>query len=169
MGSPYIGEIRIFGGNFAPYSWALCNGQVIAISENAALFQLIGTTYGGNGVSTFNLPDLRGRLPVHFGADANGNRYSMGQIAGTEDVTLTSQQIPQHNHIVVGSSNGGSSTAAGNTYGSGSALFSSANPSVQMSPSTVAMTGNSLPHDNFMPYLCVNFIIALVGIFPTQS
>ncbi len=170
MSSPYIGEIRMFGGNFAPVNWAICNGQVLAISQNSALFNLIGTTYGGDGVQTFQIPDLRGRLPIHFGTESEV-AISMSWVSSrvTESVTLTSQQIPQHNHMVVGSSNGGSPGPSGNTYGSGQALFSSSAPSVQMSPLTVANAGNSEPHDNLMPYLCVNFIIALFGIFPSQS
>lgn len=170
MGSPYVGEIRMFGGNFAPRDWALCNGQLIAISQNTTLFTLIGTTYGGDGVQTFQLPDLRGRLPIHFGTNpSGGGQYVLGQPGGVEEVTLTSQQIPQHNHAVAGSTNGGSTSPSGNTYGSGQALFSSSAPSIQMSPSTVANSGSSQPHSNFMPYLCVNFIISLFGIFPSQN
>lgn len=168
MGSPYIGEIRIFAGNFQPLGWAFCAGQLISISQNPALFQLLGTTYGGDGQQTFQLPDLRGRVPVHAGTSA-GVTYVIGQVAGSESVTLLTQQIPQHNHTVAGSSSGNSPNTTGNTYGNGDKLFSTANPTVQMSPSTVANAGGSQPHNNLMPFVCINFIIALEGIFPTQN
>jgi microcystin-dependent protein len=169
MSDAYTGEIRMFGGNFAPAGWDFCEGQLLPISEYSALFNLIGTTYGGDGVNTFALPDLRGRLPVHMGFDANGNGYVMAQSGGTENVTLTSAQIPQHAHIVQGSPVGGSSNPSGDTFGGGQAVFSSSSPSVKISPSTVAQTGGSQPHTNLMPYLCVSFIIQLIGIYPSQT
>lgn len=169
MSDQYIGEIRMFGGSFAPSGWNFCDGSVLAISTNQALYSLIGTTYGGDGMTTFALPDLRGRIPVHLGTDPNGNSYFQGQSSGTETVTLTSQQMPQHSHAPQGSSNGGSSNPSGNTYGGGQALFSSAAPSITMSASTVGNAGGSQPHENMMPYLCLNFIIALEGIFPSAN
>lgn len=170
MPTPYVGEIRLFGGNFAPADWAFCDGSLQSIASNGALFNLIGTTYGGDGINTFALPDLRGRIPLHQGQGADGINYILGQIAGSESVTLTSQQIPSHSHAPMGASTGGQTTPVGNTYGGGGdALFSTATPSVQLLPSTVTQTGGSLPHDNLMPYQCVTYIIALYGIFPSQN
>jgi len=165
----FIGEIRMFGGSFAPVGWNFCDGSLIAIDQNSALYSLLGTTYGGDGTTNFALPDLRGRIPVHQGTDVNGNTYVLGERAGTESVTLISQQMPQHSHAPQGSSNGGSSNPSGNTYGGGQALFSSSAPSITMSPATVGTAGGSQPHSNIMPYQCVNFIIALNGIFPSAS
>ncbi len=169
MSDQYIGEIRMFGGNFAPQGWNFCDGSLQSISENETLFNVLGTTYGGDGVTTFGLPDLRGRIPIHLGTDANGISYILGQFAGTENVTLISQQMPQHSHPPLGSSTGGSASPSGNTYGSGETLYSSAAPSVALSSSTVANAGSSQPHSNLMPYLCLNFIIALYGIYPSAS
>ena len=172
MTSPYIGEIRMFGGNFAPLGWALCQGQLMAISENDALFNLIGTTYGGDGQQTFALPTLQSRLPVHVGSG-----YVLGQTGGEESVTLTTSQIALHNHLVQTSSAGSSNNPAGNILanegGTGSSqvsLYSStANSPQTISPNTVAAAGGSQPHDNMVPFVVINFIIALQGIYPTQS
>ena len=169
MPTPYIGEIRLFGGTFAPYEWAFCDGSLLSISSNPALYQLIGTTYGGDGVNTFALPDLRGRIPVHQGTGADGITYVIGQRAGTESVTLILGQLPTHSHAPIGASTGGQSTPIGNTYGAGQDLFSTATPTTQLLPTTVSNTGGSQPHDNLMPFQCVTHIIALYGIFPSQN
>ena len=170
MSNPYIGEIRMFGGNFAPVGWALCQGQLMAISENDALFNLIGTTYGGDGQNTFGLPDLQGRLPLH-----QGSGFVIGQAAGVESVTLTTTQIPQHGHGMLGSNDQGSSNAPGNAVlGSTPAAaqafpYGTDSPLAAIDPSSIQPSGGSQPHDNFQPYLCINFIIALYGVYPTQN
>jgi microcystin-dependent protein len=171
MGSPYIGEIRMFAGNFAPSGWAFCEGQTIAISENETLFNLIGTTYGGDGQETFNLPDLRGRIPIHMGTNA-GSTHIIGELAGVETVTLTPNQIPAHTHPVQASSSvGDQATALNNVLAQtqGISIYSPIPPAGTMAPNIVTLTGGNQPHDNFMPYLCVNFIISLFGIFPSPT
>jgi microcystin-dependent protein len=168
MGEPYIGEIRIFAGNFAPAGWMFCEGQLLPISENDALFTLIGTTYGGDGQETFALPDLRGRIPIHF-----GNGKVLAEAAGAEEITLTVQQIPSHNHaLLCNSAVGAQSSPSGNFYASsGTQLY--ADPPVAapigMKATLVGGTGGSQPHTNFAPYLCVNFILSLFGRFPSQT
>ena len=169
MGNPYIGELRIFAGNFAPRDWAFCDGRTLSISQYDTLFALLGTTYGGDGVTTFQLPDLRGRVPIHVGTDPSGITYSLGQLAGTESVTLLQSQLPQHGHIVMRASTGGSADPTSNTYGSGQQLFSSTAPSVGMSSNMIQPSGGSTPHENRMPYQCINYIIALYGIFPSRN
>jgi microcystin-dependent protein len=169
MGNPYIGELRLFAGNFAPRDWAFCDGRILSISQFDALFNLLGTTYGGNGTTTFQLPDLRGRIPIHAGTDPSGIQYVLGQSAGTESVTLLQSQLPQHSHIVMGASTGGSANPTGNTYGSGQLLFSSSTPSVAMNPNMVLPVGGSQPHENRMPFQCINYIIALYGAFPSRN
>ena len=168
MSQPYIGEIRMFAGNFAPAGWMFCEGQLMPISENDALFTLIGTTYGGDGQETFALPDLRGRVPLHQQISV----FVLGEIGGVEEVTLTAQQIPVHNHALLASTNIASNANPGNNVlgQSGSVmLYRAGAPASAMSPSAVGLTGGSQPHTNFQPYLCVNFIISLFGIFPTQN
>ena len=168
MGEPYVGEIRIFAGNFAPAGWMFCEGQLLPISENEILFQLIGTTYGGDGESTFALPDLRGRIPIHF-----GNGKILAETGGAEEITLTIQQIPIHNHALLCTSAVGSqSSPAGNFYAaSGTQLY--ADPPVAapiaMKATLVGPTGGSQPHTNFAPYLCVNFILSLFGFYPRET
>jgi microcystin-dependent protein len=166
MSSPFIGEIRMFGGNFAPAGWAFCNGALIPISENDALFNLIGTTYGGDGQSTFALPDLQSRLPVHVGPG-----YALGQSGGVETVTLTTAQIPAHSHVPLSVSGNGDQATPQNGVWAGAATshYSSSAPSLAMSPSAVNNDGGSQPHDNMMPYLTINFILSLFGIFPSQT
>jgi microcystin-dependent protein len=167
MAQPYVGEIRMFAGNFAPAGWNFCDGTPLPISEFETLFNLIGTTYGGDGQSTFAVPDLRGRLPIHF-----GNSFTLAQTGGVENVTLTVQQIPAHNHIVVASTN-----IATQQSPSGNVLAQStlAQMYIQdiadqvLSANSITNTGGSQSHDNFQPYLCVNFIISLFGIFPSQT
>ena len=167
MSNNYLGEIRMFGGNFAPVGWALCQGQLLAISENEALFNLIGTTYGGDGQSTFALPDLRGRLPVEVGTG-----FALAQSGGAETVTLTSSQMPTHSHFPHASTNPGD---AGSPNGavwattSGPAAYATTGALAQMDAAAVGAAGGSQPHDNMPPFLCVNFIIALEGLFPSQT
>jgi microcystin-dependent protein len=172
MGSPYIGELRLFGGTFAPAGWALCNGSLMSISDNPALYQLIGTTYGGDGVNTFALPNLQGRFPIHQGQGTGLQNYVQGQLGGSENVTLTAQQLPVHSHIAVGSS--GSSTPPANaTWGGSGAAQNSFGPGTSangiMNPASIGLSGVGGPHDNVTPYLAITFIISLQGIFPTQS
>jgi microcystin-dependent protein len=156
----------MFAGTFAPLDWAFCNGQIIAINENQALFTLIGTTYGGDGVNTFALPNLQSRIPVHQGAG-----FVMAQVAGQENVTLTAQQIPAHNHPAKASSaTGNQASPTGHIWAQSSLnQYSNAAPSVTMSTAAVGNSPGALPHDNMMPYLVVNFIIALFGIYPSQN
>jgi len=172
MSQPFIGEIRMFGGNFAPAGWALCDGQALAISENEALFALIGTTYGGDGLSTFNLPDLRGRGPVHQGTLNGGSTYTLGEMAGVESVTLAVNQIPAHTHSAQGNSVGASSPSpAGGVWAAGAVVAAApgASANTTMNPNAVGQAGGSQPHDNMVPFLVINFIIALFGIFPPQN
>jgi microcystin-dependent protein len=172
-GAPYLGEIRMFAGNFAPRGWATCDGQTLAISQNSALFQLIGTTYGGDGQITFNLPDLQSRVPVHQGQGLGLSKYNMGATGGTEDVTLTVQQIPQHTHpatgIEVGTTDSPATAFPSSDPAGNVAQYSSKVANAQMAPTAIAPTGGSQPHNNIQPVLAVSFIIALEGIFPTQN
>ena len=161
----------MFGGNFAPAGWMLCQGQSLPISENEVLFQLIGTTYGGDGQETFNLPDLQGRTPVHQGTLA-GVTYQIGEKGGAETVTLTTSLIPSHTHPLQG--NNGPATQAGpqgNVMAEQIALseYQSVNAAAAMAPQSIGSIGGSQPHDNMQPYLCINYIISLFGIFPTQN
>ena len=167
MAQPYVGEIRMFAGNFAPAGWMFCEGQLLPISENETLFQLIGTTYGGDGQSTFALPDMRGRLPIH-----QGNGLILAETGGAETATLTVQQIPAHAHQFLGSTSvANDANPNGNAAAQASAFFPYLNapPTVPMAPQAVASTGGSQPHNNFQPYLCVDFIISLFGIFPSPT
>lgn len=157
----------MFAGNFAPVGWMFCEGQLLDISENETLFNLIGTTYGGDGQSTFALPDLRGRLPIH-----QGNGFILAETGGAEEITLTVNQIPAHSHPMLASANAGDQSAPGNQIlarTTGADLYSSDAPHVNMSPQAVASIGGSQPHTNFQPYLCVDFIISLHGIFPSPT
>jgi microcystin-dependent protein len=166
MAQPYVGEIRIFAGNFAPAGWMFCEGQLLPISENETLFQLIGTTYGGDGQSTFALPDLRGRLPLH-----QGNGFTLAETGGAEEITLTVQQIPAHTHPMLATIDiPTQSSPQNNLVGQAAAkIYRAGNPSVTLNPSAVSAVGGSQPHNNFQPYLCVDFIISLFGIFPSQT
>ena len=167
MAQPYVGEIRMFAGNFAPAGWMFCEGQLLPISENETLFQLIGTTYGGDGQSTFGLPDLRGRLPMH-----QGNGFILAETGGVEEVTLTTSQIPSHTHPLLCNSTAATDVSpAGAVYGEQLAVsaFQSASPAVGMAPQAIGPTGGSQPHTNMQPYLCVDFIISLFGIFPSPT
>ena len=168
MAQPYVGEIRMFAGNFAPAGWMFCEGQLLPISENETLFQLIGTTYGGDGQSTFALPDLRGRIPIH-----QGNGFILAETGGAEEITLTVSQIPAHSHPMLASNNSGTSPNAQNNIicSSPSILLyiEGQSPDTNLSPQVVSAVGGSQPHTNFQPYLCVDFIISLFGIFPSPT
>ncbi|NMQ19917.1 phage tail protein [Candidatus Competibacter phosphatis] len=167
MAQPYVGEIRMFAGNFAPAGWMFCEGQHLSISENETLFNLIGTTYGGNGQDTFALPDLRGRLPLHM-----GNGFILAETGGVEEVTLTVSQIPAHSHSLLASTSAGTNTSPVINVLAESVVI---NPYIEdqansnMNPDAVSAVGGSQPHTNFQPYLCINFIISLFGIFPSPT
>jgi microcystin-dependent protein len=171
MSDPFIGEIRMFGGTFAPSGWAFCFGQLMPISENDALFALIGTTYGGDGQETFALPDLQGRVPIHQGQGPGLTNRDIGEKAGSESVILPASQMPFHSHGTLAMS------AAGNQAGPGGGVWaaSSLNPyaasaaDTNMNSSSIGLTGGNQPHQNMMPYLAITFIISLFGIFPSQS
>lgn len=173
MAQPYVGEIRMFAGNFAPNGWMFCEGQTMPIAENEVLFQLIGTTYGGDGEETFNLPNLASRVPIHMGTGPDGTTYQIGEMAGTEQETLSVQQIPNHSHPLTCSTSttGLESTPSGNVL----AQSTSANMYIQDSPdgslaaNAVQPAGGSQPHENTQPFLVINFIISLFGIFPSQT
>jgi microcystin-dependent protein len=167
MAQPYVGEIRMFAGNFAPAGWMFCEGQSLPISEYETLFNLIGTTYGGDGQTTFDLPDLRGRLPIHF-----GNGFTLAENGGVEDVTVTVPQIPAHSHpLLVSANTATGNTPTGNLTGQVGAtqIYRDVAPAAPMSNLSMTSTGGSQPHSNFQPYLCVDFIISLFGIFPSQT
>jgi microcystin-dependent protein len=167
MAQPYVGEIRMFAGNFAPAGWMFCEGQLLPISEYETLFNLIGTTYGGDGQSTFALPDLRGRIPLH-----QGNGFTLAEQGGAEEITLILGQIPTHTHPAVASTDpAGQSNPANQVLGNsqGAQPYIEDVPQGNMSPQSVGSTGGSQPHTNFQPYLCVDFIISLFGIFPSPT
>jgi microcystin-dependent protein len=166
LSQPYVGQITLFAGNFAPYGYATCDGQTLSISANEVLYNLIGTTYGGDGQSTFNLPDLRGRIPLH-----QGNSYGVGQLGGTETVTLTPAQLPAHNHVPAASTTPGNSpTPLGNCWAESAIdAYSSASPSVAMSVPAIGLTGGNGPHENRMPHLAILFVISLFGVYPSQG
>jgi len=168
----FVGEIRLFAGNYPPAGWAFCDGQLLAISENDTLFTVIGTTYGGDGQATFAVPDLRGRVPIHQGTAPDGNSYTIGEALGVEEVTLTAQQTPTHTHSLLATT-----TVSTQTSPAGALLAqsSSANIYVQdagafaLAPTSVTPIGGSQPHTNMQPYLGLNFIIALFGIVPSAT
>ena len=169
MGQPYVGEIRMFGGNFAPAGWMFCEGQLLPISENETLFNLIGTTYGGDGQSTFGLPDLRGRIPIH-----QGNGFTLAETGGAEEVTIAVNTMPSHTHALLGSTNLANSNSPTNqvaalTQAATITAYGTDTPLVALLPASVGSVGGSQPHTNFQPYLCVDFIISLFGIFPSQT
>jgi microcystin-dependent protein len=173
MSSPFVGEIRMFGGNFAPVGWAFCAGQLMAIAEYDVLFNLLGTTYGGDGQETFGLPDLQGRVPVHQGQGPGiTQNYVIGEQYGVENVTLTANQMPVHNHGLVASTNAGATTSAVNNILSAdpsNQLYTQDVGSVAMAASNVSAIGGSQPHDNMQPYIAINYIISLFGIFPSPT
>jgi microcystin-dependent protein len=172
VSDPYVGEIRMFAGNFAPNGWMFCEGAPLAISENDVLFQLIGTTYGGDGEETFNLPNLASRVPIHMGTGPDGTTYQIGEMAGTEQETLTTQQIPNHSHPLT------VTTSAGNVQPPSGAILAQSTvadmyiedtPDGTLAASSVQPAGGSQPHENTQPFLCINFIISLFGVFPSQT
>jgi microcystin-dependent protein len=166
MAQPYVGEIRMFAGNFAPAGWMFCDGALVAISELETLFNLIGTTYGGDGQSTFALPDLRGRSPIH-----QGNGFTLAENGGVETVTLSVNQIPAHSHAFLGTTSSAiDANPGGNVVAQAGTFFPYLNvpPAVPMAPA-ISPVGGSQPHNNFQPYLCINFIISLFGIFPSPT
>lgn len=165
MGTPYIGEIRMVGFAFAPVGWAFCDGRLMSIADNDALFNLIGTTYGGDGQSTFALPDLRGRVPLHMGPG-----FTQGQRAGEEGHTLTISEMPGHVHVALGDPNpANAGTPVGNTWGAQDSSPYSNAVNVSMAPSAIGASGSSQPHPNLSPFLTLNLCIALVGIFPSRN
>lgn len=173
MSSPYVGEIRMFGASFAPAGWAFCDGQLMPISQNETLFNLIGTTYGGDGQETFAMPDLQGRVPVHQGQGPGiSQNYQLGEKGGVESVTLNTQQIPTHNHAFLASTTAGNSVVpTGNVTGnSGQVTFYALGTAItNMFGTAITPVGGSQPHENMQPYLAISFIISLFGIFPSQN
>jgi microcystin-dependent protein len=174
MSSPFVAEIRIFPFNFAPTGWAMCNGQLLPISQNTALFSLLGTFYGGDGKSTFALPNLQGSAPIHQGQGPGLSDYVVGQSGGSETITLLQSELPAHAHQASGASGSGPTSPANNTWGTGAGrtpppTYVDGSPNVSMSPMTVTITGGNLPHNNMQPYLTLNFCIALQGIFPPRG
>jgi len=166
MAQPYVGEMRMFAGNFAPAGWMMCEGQLLPISEYETLFNLIGTTYGGDGQQTFALPDLRGRLPIH-----QGNGFVLAETGGAESVTLTLNQIPAHNHVILASA---ATPNSANPWGALPAkpvasIYNAGTSPSNMAAGSIVATGDSQPHENFQPYLCVNYIISLYGIYPSPT
>lgn len=171
MSEPYVGEIRLVGFSFAPQGWLFCDGALLLISEFAALFSLIGTTYGGDGQQNFGLPDLRGRVPLHMGT-VSGNTYTLGAKGGVESVTLTGSQIAAHSHPLLATSAAAATAAPQASPPSipaqaATAIYAAGTPSAAMTATTVSVGGQ--PHDNLMPYLGINFIISLFGVYPSQS
>ncbi len=167
MAQPYVGEIRMFAGNFAPAGWMFCAGQLLPISENEVLFTFIGTMYGGDGESTFALPDLRGRVPIH-----RGSNIIQAETGGVEQVTLTVQQIPVHSHPVLASTNAPGGVSPNNAVLGASdslTMYRAQAPNTFLNPVSVSPVGGSQPHTNFQPYLCVNFIISLFGLIPSPT
>jgi microcystin-dependent protein len=172
MSEPFIGEIRIFGFNFAPRGWALCSGQIMSIAQNTALFSLLGTMYGGNGQTTFALPDLRGRMPNHFGQGPGLSNYSQGQVSGVESVTLLQGNIPAHTHLIACSTDDATTADPSNAFPSAfTSKIYAASPTAGkiMNPAMASQVGGNQPHDNMPPYLTLNFCIALEGIFPSRN
>ncbi len=165
MSQPFVGEIRMVGFNFAPNGWAFCNGETLSISQNETLFNLIGTTYGGDGQTTFQLPNLMGRFPVH-----QGNGYVIGGLNGTETVTLTTSQIPAHSHLLQAAASAGTETSPAGAVWAESALeqYSTASPTGSMG-ATLGQTGGSQPHNNMPPFLAINYVISLFGVYPSQN
>jgi microcystin-dependent protein len=172
MENPFVGEIALVGFNFAPVGWALCNGQLLAINQNTALFSLLGTMYGGDGVTTFALPDLRGRVPLHMGQGPGLSNRTIGEAAGAESSTLTPAQMPAHTHQAMSTSfNGVTDSPVGNVPArdaAGTPIYGTV-PNAPMHAGAIQSTGGSQPHDNMQPFLAINYIISLVGIYPSRS
>ncbi len=173
MAQPFLGEIRLFGFGFAPKGFALCNGQTLPISQNQALFSLLGTTYGGNGTTTFGLPNLQGRTPIHVGSSSQGST-TQGTFAGSETVTLTINTMPAHTHALVGTSTvADKRPAAAHSFANDTSpaanFYAPPGPVVTISPQSITNTGGGAPHDNMQPYLVMNYCLALQGIFPSRN
>jgi len=174
MASPFLAEVKMFAGNFAPRGYAFCSGQILAIAQNTALFSLLGTTYGGNGQTTFALPDLRGRVPIHQGQGPGLSSYTLGEMAGTETVTLTQNQLPAHSHLIAANSGAGNNAAPANNMVLAAStardrLYTTNAANVTLSPGSVSQVGGSQPTPNIQPYLVLNFIIAIEGIYPSRN
>jgi microcystin-dependent protein len=176
MSSPFVAEIRIFPFNFAPKGWAFCNGQLMPISQNTALFSLLGTTYGGDGKSTFALPNLQGQAPIGQGQGPGLSLYDLGQTGGEAQVTLLQSEMPAHNHSARGNSGAGTSStpasadwAAAKVLRQGTNLYTQSSANTLMNPFALSIAGGNLPHNNMAPYLALNFCIALQGVFPARS
>lgn len=171
MSEPFVGEIRMFAGNFAPRGWAFCDGQLLAVSQNDALFSLLGTIYGGDGRTTFGLPDLRGRIPIHAGHGPGLSERRLGSKGGAEKETLTVNQLPSHTHAAHGSTgNGLDPNPQGNVLASSTVLepYYNGPQDTNLAASSITNIGGSQPHTNLMPFLCIHFIIALFGIYPSR-
>jgi microcystin-dependent protein len=171
MSDQYVGEIRMFAGGYAPQGWALCNGQFLSITDNPALFALLGTTYGGDGMTTFGVPDMRGRVPVSVGI-GGGSNYVLGQKSGAESVTLLASQMPAHNHLPAAQSAPGNQPSPTNNVWASKQVFEKPGadiPLVAMSSAAVIAAGDNQSHDNLMPFMALTFIIAIQGIFPSQA
>lgn len=171
---PFVGEIRLFAGNYAPYGWALCNGQILPIQSNTALFSLLGTTYGGNGTTNFALPNLMGRAPMHWGNGAGLTPRDLGEMSGEPNVTLLQTEIPAHNHLANAQTVSDKLEAEGDIWatagapGRGGVQYYSEKADVRLNPMAVGVAGGSQPHNNMQPYQALNFIIALQGVFPQR-
>jgi len=174
MSDAFVAEIRIFPFNFPPTGWAFCNGQLMPISQNTALFSLLGTTYGGDGKSTFALPDMQGNAPLFWGQGPGLSEYFVGQTGGSETVTLLTTELPAHAHQATAGSGNGPTDPSNVTWGQGAGrtpppVYMNGSPNVNMAAATVAIAGSSFPHNNMQPYLTLNFCIAMQGIFPPRS
>jgi microcystin-dependent protein len=172
MSQPFVGEIRMFAGNYAPQGWAFCDGQLLPVSENDALFSLFGTIYGGDGLTTFGLPDLRGRLPIHAGTGPGLSPRTLGAKAGAESVTLTVNELPGHTHPMEGAGRVGSSPNPGGSLPGTTTVFDpyiSESPATALNTGVVTSVGGSQSHANVMPFLCVHFIVALFGVYPSRQ
>ncbi len=169
MSDQYLSEIRIFSFGFAPKGWAQCNGQLMSIAQNQALFALLLNTYGGNGTTNFALPDLRGRVPLHFGALQGGGNYNQGQVGGSASVTVTTASMPQHNHQVNAAPNGNTNAGSNTAVPGGGATGYGSSPDTAMNSAIVGNAGGSQPHENRQPYLVLNFCMAITGIFPSRN
>jgi microcystin-dependent protein len=170
MSNPFLGEIRTFSFNFPPKGWAMCNGQTLPINQNQALFSLLGTTYGGNGTSTFQLPNLQSRVPIHFGSG-----FAQGLSAGSETTSLTLSNLPAHNHTLIANNGAATTQSPVGAYLAvpdarlGTPIYDVATPTATMAPATLGLTGGGVPISNIQPYLCVNLCIAMTGIFPSRN
>ena len=172
MSDPFVGEIVMFAGNFAPLGWASCDGQLLSISQNNALFSLFGTTYGGDGRTTFGLPDLRGRIPIHMGNGLRLSAHTLGATGGSEQELVTQNQLPSHTHPAQGTTdNGLDLNPSGNVLATSTVLtpYAAESPTASMAATAIVNTGGGQPHTNLQPFLCVNFIVALSGIFPSRN